>query len=61
MMGFGWIILVLIIAGFYFVFQNSHSTKRDTENESAIDILKKKYACGDITKEEFEKRKSILL
>jgi len=61
MMGFGWILIVLIIIGIYFIFQNDHSARRETGNETPLDILKKKYASGDITREEFEERKRILL
>jgi putative membrane protein len=68
MMGYGgyggilmWLILI-IIAGviIYFVFARS---KRDQKSdkparETALEILKKRYARGEITKEEFDRLKN---
>jgi putative membrane protein len=64
--GGGWYMMllwwVLIVGGIIFVIrfaggQKSQSTKED----SAIDILKKRYARGDINKEEFERMKRDLV
>ena len=46
-----WIILFFIIFSLF---------SKDKENQSAIDILKKRFAKGDITKEEFESMKKTL-
>jgi putative membrane protein len=56
-------LLFLIVIGLlvYFIIQN-HKTKSwtPTQNESPLDILKKRYAKGEITKEEYESMKKDL-
>jgi putative membrane protein len=68
MMGFGygggfmWIIF-LVLAGFavYFLLQYKKSQDSDSSTvETPLDILKKRYANGEIDKEEFDRRKSDL-
>jgi putative membrane protein len=56
---FGWvymiIIWVLVLLGFIFVIRMVFGgTKKE---ETALDILKKRYAKGEISKEEFEEKK----
>jgi len=74
-MGFGmgwlWTILMIlfwvaVIAGVILLIKwLIHSLREpsnpDREQESALEILKKRYARGEIDKEEFEKRKKDLL
>jgi len=61
--GFGGIFMWLIflaLAGFivYIVMQSRKSSEsKGRLNETPLDILKKRYARGDITKEEFESMK----
>jgi putative membrane protein len=61
--GFGWIFTilfwVLIILGVvYLVKVIAAGSKKDGKEETALDILNKRYARGEITKEELEKMKS---
>lgn len=63
--GFGWIFMVLfwamVILGIvYLIKQLSGCSKTMDKKESAEDILKKRYAAGDITTEEF-KEKQVLI
>lgn len=56
-MGFGWffwiIILVVIIVGIQqFTSRNQYFNNNDSE--TPLDIIRKRYAKGEITKEEFE-------
>lgn len=65
-MGFGWLFMVLfwalVILGVVFIFKMISERSRPAEKgETALDILKKRYAKGEITKEEFEKMKDDLL
>ncbi len=54
-MGFGWIIpLLFVVAIFYLL-----NTKSEA-NESAQDILNKKYAKGEIDEEEYKRKKEQL-
>ncbi len=55
-MGFGWIVMFLIIVIFiYFLNQN-----KTISDESARDILDKRYASGKIDEEEYKKKKETL-
>ena len=60
MMGFGWIILLAIIAALYLIFKNNRTPGEHFRSEAPLDILKKRFASGEITKEEFEERKKVL-
>lgn len=58
-MGFGMVIFwVLVIVGIvYLVRALIGAERRGIKEESALDILKKRYARGEISKEEFEEKK----
>ena len=60
--GFIWlIVLVLVGVAIYFLFQVSKSKGSDVSNiETPSDILKQRYAKGEIDKEEFDRRKKDL-
>ena len=60
--GFMWlIVLVLVGVVIYFLLQASKSKGSDVSNiETPLDILKKRYAKGEIDKEEFECKKKDL-
>lgn len=60
-MWFGWIIwlAVFVFIG-WFVINQVNKNKQDNQNsyhESPLDVLKKRYAKGEITKEQFEQMK----
>ena len=61
---FGWIMWILIIS-LIFVLIWSNTREKDkylpfNQNESPLDILKKRYAKGEITKDQFEQMKKDL-
>ncbi|MBM4136810.1 MAG: SHOCT domain-containing protein [Nitrospira sp.] len=61
-MGFGWFFIlifwVLVVVGVvYLVKLITEGRKKEEKEETALDILKKRYARGEITKEEFEEKK----
>lgn len=57
---FMWLILI-IIAGvvIYFILERNKQTRRmeDSTRESPLEILKRRYAKGEINREEFERLK----
>jgi putative membrane protein len=59
MMIFLWVLIIvgIVIVTKWFANQTSHSTHEDT----AMEILKKRYARGEISKEEYEQMKKDLL
>ncbi len=63
-MWYGWIFWVAIIALIVFLIIRFTNQKQNTRNistgESSLDLLKKRYAKGDISKEEFERMKKDL-
>jgi putative membrane protein len=59
--GFGWIFMILfwalvILGIIYIAKQLLGGNKPTAGKESAEDILKKKYAAGEITKDEFKEK-----
>ncbi len=60
--GFMWIFWLLIIAGIFFLFQNmaKGSSGGSSDKETPMEILKKRYARGEIDEEEFERRRKEL-
>jgi putative membrane protein len=66
MYGYGWphiLCGILLIAGIVLlaVWLFRQSGAKHTEQETALDILKKRYASGEIDKEEFERMKRELM
>ncbi len=64
--GFGWIFMVIfwvlvIIGVIYLIRLIIPGAKGGTREETALDILKKRYAKGEISKEEFEEKKKGLI
>ncbi len=62
-MGFGWILGIIVLIVVIWTFTrgiNPGQNATPTENKSALDILKERYARGEINKEEFEEKKHVL-
>jgi putative membrane protein len=62
-MGWWWIIgLIIVIAVVWMVVKSMNTNSRANlpSGKSALDILKERYARGEITKEEFEEKKRAL-
>ncbi len=64
-MGFGWLFMILfwvlvILGAVYIIKLVGERARKEEREETALDILKKRYAKGEITKEEFEKMKDDL-
>lgn len=63
-MGFGWIIsLILIAVGIWFVIRlnQNQNNKGDSLDQDPLEIVKNRYARGEISKAEFERMKKDLL
>jgi len=61
--GFMWIFWVFIIVGIFFIAQSmvkGSSNNSSSDNETPLDILKKRYARGEIDDEEYERRRKEL-
>ena len=62
---FGMVFWIILVVGIVFlvvwVVQKAIGTGPAGPNESALDLLKKRYAKGEITKEEFEEKKRDIL
>lgn len=60
-MGFGWlwiiILIVIILAGVYFFSQGSRQENVSQTSTSSLEILKQRYAKGEITEEQFRQMK----
>jgi putative membrane protein len=63
-MWFGWlwviIFILIILAGIYFFasgFRQENTRPASTSSTSSLEILKQRYAKGEITEEEFRKMK----
>jgi putative membrane protein len=62
-MGFGWIFLVIIIVGIIYLVKEftGGGQRKEDKGETALDILRKRYARGEISKEEFERMRDELM
>ncbi|HED09089.1 MAG TPA: SHOCT domain-containing protein [Caldithrix abyssi] len=61
-MGFGgvmWIVIIGLI--FYLSFMIARNSKDVRESDSALEILKKRFAAGEISEEDFKRMKNDLL
>jgi putative membrane protein len=56
-----WLLLiVLIVVVVYFIIRQQNIDKSETKGETPLEILKKRYAKGEISKDEYEKMKDDL-
>jgi len=59
--GFGWIFMivfwVLVISGVVYLIRLIAGAEKGKKDETPLDILKKRYAKGEITREQFENMK----
>jgi len=63
-MGFMWIILAIVIIAVILLAKGYFTPAKKESGaigESALDLLKKRYAQGEISKEEFEEKKRDLM
>jgi putative membrane protein len=63
-MGWWWIIGIICIAAIVWLVvkaMNNNSGSTNLQGKSAIDILKERYAKGEINKDEFEERRKDLM
>lgn len=65
-MGFGWIFMaifwILVIVGIvYLVNLVAGRSGKEEKQDTALDILKKRYARGEVTKEEFDRMRDDLM
>ena len=58
--GFMWIFWILLIAVIVFIFMNVSKGNSSSASESPLEILKKRYARGEIDEEEYERRRKVL-
>lgn len=56
-----WLIIIVVIVWVVFQFKSDNSGHYYKSSESPLDILKKRYANGEISKEEFERMKKDLM
>ena len=55
--GMGWFWIILLVVIILLVLNLGGKERKDTGSSSALDILKKRYAKGEIDKEEFEQKR----
>jgi putative membrane protein len=63
-MGLGWIvwlIIIVVIVWVVFQFKSGNPGHFNMSNETPLDILKNRYANGEISKEEFDRMKKDLM
>jgi putative membrane protein len=58
--GYVWIILVILAGVVVYLMMQSKRFKTDGDGETPLDILKKRFARGEITEEQYEEMKKKL-
>ncbi len=54
-LGFGWVIGIILVVALILIFASIYNSSKS--EESTLEILKRKYASGEISREEFIRRK----
>ena len=54
------LIVILVVAAIYWFAREAKSKTKSVSGETPLDILKKRYAGGEITKDDFERMKKDL-
>lgn len=55
--GYMWILLLIVIAIAVYLAMESQRSKTESDKEAPLEILKKRFARGEISKEEFDEMK----
>ena len=58
--GFGWILGLILVGLLIYILFRYMSSGNKEQKESALEILKKRYAAGELTDSDFEKMKKKL-
>lgn len=60
----GIVLILLLVAAFYFFFVQNNPNwtfgRPRSSGDSALEVLERRYAAGDITTEEYEERRACL-
>lgn len=59
-MGFGWLFGIIVLFLFISIISKTISHTHPSEQKSALDILKERYARGEINTAEFEEKKHLI-
>lgn len=57
---FFWIAIIIVALILYFLIRSTQRSGYSQSKENPIDILKRRYANGEITSKDFEERKRII-
>ncbi|NOY66030.1 MAG: SHOCT domain-containing protein [Gammaproteobacteria bacterium] len=58
--GFMWIFWILVIIAIFMIFKSFMGSNSDSGSDSPLEILKKRFARGEINEEEFERKRKEL-
>jgi putative membrane protein len=56
-----WLLVIAIVVILFYSVNNFRTGMSDIQNETPLDLLKKRYAKGEINKQVFEEKKKDLL
>jgi putative membrane protein len=56
-----WLVLIAVVAWLVVALINSNSSRENPHHQSAMEILKERYATGEISRHEFETKKRDIL